>query len=487
MLSRRLIVLAAGAVIALGTGAARAAHHDPNEAGGSRPNIVVIETDDQTIEQMRVLTRTLDLIGAQGITFDNSFVSLSLCCPSRATFLTGQYAHNHGDVSNYFPFGGYQKLDHTKTLAVWLQRAGYKTSFVGKYLNGYINSQREIPPGWNDWHAAINLTYFVYKMNDNGKVRWHGSVEADYQTNVFTRRATNEIRSLSLRPQPFFLWVSYFAPHAGGPKEYDDPPGFMTTHPAPKYKGLYKEARLPKSASFNEGDVSDKPFGVRNRPVITGERIAAIRDSYEQELESLRSVDDGVERIVDALRAAGELDNTFIIFTDDNGYFHGEHRIPSGKVLVYEPSVRVPLLVRGPGVPQGLHLSQLVSNVDLAPTILDLAGAKPRGRVLDGRSLVPLFDNPASAWDTGVLLERLPNTASVAQGDGPFAAIHTKRYLYAEYDDGERELYDLAVDPDELRNVDGDPAYASVEEQLGARLADLRDCSGAGCRAAVAP
>jgi arylsulfatase A-like enzyme len=487
MLTRRVILLAAAALVALGIGAARAAHHGPNEAGDSRPNVVVIETDDQTLEEMRVLKKTQELLGQRGVTFDNSFVSLSLCCPSRATFLTGQYAHNHGVISNDAPLGGYQKLDHTRTLPVWLHKAGYRTSFVGKYLNGYRRKQNEVPPGWDDWHAAISLTYFAYKMNDNGHVNWYGSRPVDYQTDVFTEKARTEIRDLAGR-RPFFLWVSYFAPHVGGPHEYDDPPGFGTTHPAPKYQNAFTGEHLPTPPSFNEVDVSDKPVAIQSRAPLTQDRIAAMREAYQQELEALLSVDDGVEKIVEELRLDGELDNTVIIFTNDNGYFHGEHRIPSGKVLPYEQSIRVPLLIRGPGVPDGIHLKQLASNVDLAPTILDFAHAKPVGRVLDGRSLRPLFRDPTSAWDDAVLLERLPGTAAPgAAGDQPFAGVRTRRYLYAEYDNGERELYDLAADPDELHSVQDDPARAGIVAQLSGMLSELRHCRGDGCRSAVAP
>jgi N-acetylglucosamine-6-sulfatase len=485
--SARVLSVALVALAALGIGAARAAHQGRSETGDSRPNVVVIETDDQTFEEMRVLKKTQALIGRHGVTFDNSFVSLSLCCPSRATFLTGQYAHNHGVISNDPPLGGYQRLDHTTTLPVWLQKSGYRTAFVGKYLNGYRKRQNEIPPGWNDWHAAISLSYFVYKMNDNGTVNWYGSRPADYQTDVFTRKAKEEIRDLAGR-RPFFLWVSYFAPHVAGPHEYDDPPGFGTPHPAPKYQNLFTNEHLPTPPSFNEVDVSDKPLAIRNRAPLTQRRIAAMREAYQQELESLLSVDDGVEKIVDELRATGQLENTVIIFTNDNGYFHGEHRIPSGKVLPYEQSIRVPLLVRGPGVPEGLHLKQLASNVDLAPTILDFAHAKPIGRVPDGRSLRPLFRDPKAAWDDSVLLERLPGTAAAgAPGDQPFAGVRTRRYLYVEYDDGEREQYDLAVDPDELRGVQDDPAYAGIEAQLSGKLSQLRHCVGDECRSAVAP
>jgi N-acetylglucosamine-6-sulfatase len=487
---------AAGAVELGGKGAAHA-------AAKPRPNIVVVETDDQTLEEMRVMRNTLSLIGAQGTTFDNNFVTLSLCCPSRSTFLTGQYAHNHGVLTNSLPNGGYQKLDHTNTLAVWLQKAGYTTALVGKYLNGYGSkgTQTQIPPGWTEWYAGVNLSYFNWTMNQNGSLVRYGSDPAEYQTDVLTSRAVDVIRRRVPEANPLFMWVTYHAPHAGGPREPDDRAGVATVNVGPKYRNYFASAPLPNFPSFNEADVSDKPSGIRNRPLLKPARIAAIHEAYQQQLESLLAVDDGVKAIVDALRAAGELDNTLLVFADDNGFFHGQHRVPSGKVLVYEPSIRVPLLMRGPGVPKNRHLKQLVANIDLAPTIVDVAHAKP-GRVMDGKSLTPLLRNPSTLWGRDLLIERGPagqarkgtqtgeigngddgnQGKTAAPGDQRFAAIRTPRFLYAAYANGEKELYDLARDPDELNNIAGGAARSSLRAELASRLAKLRTCRGASCR-----
>jgi N-acetylglucosamine-6-sulfatase len=481
---------AAGSFVALEGQAARAK---------PRPNVVVIETDDQTVEEMRVMRNTLALIGQQGTTFDNSFVALSLCCPSRSTFLTGQYAHNHGVLTNAAPNGGFGKLDHTNTLAVWLQREGYNTALVGKYLNGY-KAADGIPPGWTEFHGGVNLAFFNWTLNDNGTLVRYGSGPANYQTDVLTQKAVDVINRRVPESKPLFMWVTYHAPHAGGPAEPDDPKGIGTVNTG-RYRDFFASEPLPGFPSFNEADVSDKPVGIRNRPVLTPERVAAIREAYQQQLESLLSVDDGVKAIVDALRARGELSNTLLVFTDDNGFFHGQHRVPSGKVLVYEPSIRVPLLMRGPGVPKNRHLQQMVANIDLAPTIVDAANAKA-ARVMDGRSLLPLLAHPSRQWGRDLLIERGPAGAkragtavgeigngddgnqgkTAAPGDQRFAAIHTPRYMYAEYGNGEKELYDLATDPDELNNVAGQPAYAALQGSLAARLAKLRTCAGAACR-----
>lgn len=496
MVKRRFYLFAAGllllsaasvaAALALAPGGARAARIPP-EPGGDRPNVVVIETDDQTSEQLRVLKKTLRLIGREGATFESSFVSFSLCCPSRATLLTGQYAHNHRVLANGPPNGGYPALDHKRTLAVWLRRAGYSTAFVGKFLNGYQARRLQIPPGWSRWYAATSLSYFNYTINENGTLHYYGSEPADYQTDVFTRKAKDVINSLSFRGRPFFLWVSYFAPHAGGPPDKDDPPGFgaTTPHPAPKYANAFAREPLPRPPGFNEADLSDKPAWMRNRSPLTAQKIAGVREVYQQQLESLLSVDDGVEKIVDALRANDQLDNTVIIFTDDNGFFHGEHRLTSGKALVYEPAIRVPLLMRGPGIRPGIRPRQMVWNGDLAPTILNLAHARHQGRVLDGRSLLPLLRDPDKRWGRDLLVERPPGAlkgVSESAPDPAFTAIRTPRFLYAEYRSGDRELYDLVRDPGETQSLHTNGAYAALRTELHRRLAGLRHCRGEACR-----
>jgi arylsulfatase A-like enzyme len=223
--------------------------------------------------------------------------------------------------------------------------------------------------------------------------------------------------------------------------------------------------------------VSDKPGFIRHRPRISAARRAAITENYRQELESLLAVDEGVVGLVEALRASGELADTLIVFTSDNGFFHGEHRVPSGKVMVYEPSIRVPLILRGPGVPAGARRRQLVSNVDLAPTILEAAGATP-GLPQDGRSLFGLLRDRGLEWGRELLIEGPTGLRAVA-----FTALRNQRYLYAEHDNGARELYDLARDPDQLESLHHDPAHQAIQARLAERLAALQICAGARCAA----
>jgi arylsulfatase A-like enzyme len=471
-----------GVVSAAVVAAAGASSHRTRagaEAPTQRPNVLVLETDDQTFAEMAVLPNVRRLIGDEGVTFDNNFVSFSLCCPSRATFLTGQYAHNNGVRGNSLPAGGYYKLDSTETLPVWLQRAGYYTAHVGKYLNEYgTRDPTEIPAGWSEWHASVDYStyrYYNYTLNENGTVTTYceDPKPTCYQTDVYAEKAAELIRRRAPQAQPFFLWVAFLAPHGGRPDDPDDP--FIDTpSPAPRHRDAFANVPLPMPPSFNEGDVSDKPRGIRSRPVLNSREIAAIQENWQQRRETLLAVDDAVATIIETLRASGELENTLILFTSDNGFFHGEHRVPFGKILLYEPSIRVPLLMRGPGIPHGVHRPQLTANVDDAPTILDAAQARP-GRVEDGVSLLPVARDGGVEIGRDLLVDNEP-------GPDHFDAIRSPHWLYAEYANGDRELYDLARDPDELESLHDDPGYAGAREALARRLHVLVSCKGASCR-----
>jgi N-acetylglucosamine-6-sulfatase len=317
----------------------------------SRPNVVVLLTDDQTVESMRVMAGARAELAGAGTTFDRSFVSNPLCCPSRATLYTGQYSHNHGVIGNRPPEGGYGRLDKSEWLPVWLQRAGYHTVHIGKFMNRYGQDSppTEVPPGWNEWYTSVDPSTYDftnYQLNENGVVRTY----SEYSTDAYSTRAVDAVRRLAPSEQPFFLSVAFLAPHSGSPRETDDPAGVFTPMPAPRHRDRFASEPLPPSTAFDEVDVSDKPRFIRRLPRLGAERVAAITENYRQELESLLAVDEGIVRVVGALREAGELDRTLIVFTSDNGFFHGEHRVPFGKVMVYEPSIRVP---RKPFRPHG--------------------------------------------------------------------------------------------------------------------------------------
>jgi arylsulfatase A-like enzyme len=446
------------------------------------PNVVLIETDDQTLESLRVMERTRALIGEQGATFENAFVSLSLCCPSRASLLTGRYAHNHGVLDIKPPWGGFERLDGRETLAVWLQRAGYATVLLGKYLNRYgRRDATEVPAGWTEWHGLVDpstYSYYRYVINDDGVLRRYGASAAEHQSDVITQRAEEIVARRAAAPEPFFLWVGYLAPHNGLPREPGDPAGRPSPVPAPRHAGAFAGEPLPRTPAFDEADVRDKPAAIRRRPRLSAGDVAAIEYHYRQELESLLAVDEGVARIVGALERTGELEDTLLVFTSDNGYLHGEHRAPGGKVLPYEPSIRVPLLMRGPGVPRGLRLPQLVANVDLAPTLLEAAGAAGAWDA-DGLSLWSFLRDPGLEAGRDLLIE---GPARRRNGLPRFAGLRTPGHLLVERDTGDRELYDLARDPHQLRNLAGSPGAAGLEAALARRLERLRWCAGAACR-----
>lgn len=449
-----------------------------------RPNVVVIMSDDQTVEEMRVMPQTRSLIGSAGMTFRNSVVTYSLCCPSRATFLTGQYPHNHGVRENGGPQGGYHKLDHTNTLPVWLQQAGYVTGHIGKYLNGYGEvDSTAIPPGYTEWYASLGKSaykYYDYKVNQNGTVVSHGSSADQYQSDFYTRKAVDFItrrgRTAAAGGKPFFLFVTYLAPHWANAAEENDPTTIQTAVPAPRHQGRFAAEVLPKSPAFNEADMTDKPASMRSRPLLTSTQKSDLQKAYRLRLESLLAVDEGVGGIIKALQNVGVLQNTLVIYTSDNGWFQGEHRIEFGKILPYEPAVKVPLLIRGPGIPMGGQNSAAVANVDLAPTIVATTGAAPR-RVMDGRSLWPLLQGQSS-WGTSpgryVMVEDSPLGGAATV----FWSIRQGRYVYTEYGNGDRELYDLAVDSAEVASRHANPTYAAIRIRLADHLAAMKTCAG---------
>ena len=482
----------------------------PTPEKEQRPNLVVIMTDDQDAASLWVMDKVNRYLTQKGTTFSNNFISYSLCCPSRASFLTGQYAHNNGVLGNIPPQGGYYALDHTNTLAVWLQTVGYQTVHIGKYLNGYgtpsasdiakvdeyippdeaslaqiaVPAALEIPPGYSQWYGLVDpftYSYYNYVINENGKLQKYGNRPQDYQTDVLTQKAVDFIEKDTVDSEPFFLVVAYVTPHAGLPQPITEP------EPPPRYKNALKNCNLPKPSSFNEKDVSDKA-SINQFKIMTPSEIKAVESSYCNRLRSLLAVDDGVERIIKALEKSDKLSNTFVFFTSDNGFMQGEHRIPQGKGFPYEESVRTPLIVLGPGVLAGKTLTQLVGNIDLAPTMMELAQAEA-DRIMDGLSLAALLKDPAPvSWRNDYLLESLQEYL--------YGALRNDRYLFAEFTitSGESkssttaaELYNFLddschkADPYQLENQAKNACYAPLQTELNKRLQALKACSGQSC------
>ena len=470
--------------LAAGLAAGLALRHGPREEAPARAapedasvksNIVVVMTDDQRLEQMSALPETRKLVGTQGVKFKRFYATDPLCCPSRATFLTGQYAHNTGVTSNGGP-NGLDALDQQDTLGVWLEQAGYRTAFVGKYLNGYgLEDPEQVPPGWSDWHALLDPStqdYLDYELNENGEITERGATTDDYKTTVLGDLAVGAVRSAARGSRPLFLYLGFNAPHS-------------PSTPATRDLGSAADVQAPRSPAFDEGNLSDKPSFLRGQPPLGSGAEARIDARNQGALESLAEVDRQVARLVEVLRAKGELGSTYIFFTSDNGYIGGEHRIEFGKLLAYEPGSQMPLLMRGPGVPAGETSDALVGNIDLAPTIAAIAGAEPTIEV-DGRSLLPLAANPEAPSGRALLIESLVRDESTFYGY-PYAAIRDGHFKYIRFDNGEEELYNLARDPYELQSLADDPAYAERKRSLAAALEQLRDCRGRGCDVSPRP
>jgi len=422
-----------------------------------RLNVVVVMTDDQDVRSLRVMRATRRLVGRRGTEFRNAFATFPLCCPSRATFLTGQYPHNHGVLSAK----GADDLDESRTVAVRLRRAGYRTGFMGKYLNGF--SGRVTPRGWDAWARLSGSKMYGYGLIENGRRVEYGEQPRDYLTDTLARKATRFI-GRSRRSRPFFLTVAPLAPHGEPSVNVSRNP-----RPAERDRRAFEDARLPNPPSFNERDMSDKPPQMQRQPLLTRRDRRKMRERYQDRLASLLAADDLVRKVMKRLRRSGELASTVIMITSDNGFLLGEHRL-KGKRWLYEESVRVPLIMRGPQIPVGQSRSQIVGNIDLAPTILDLANV-PGARGMDGRSLVPLADDPAVARDREILFRNANSTA-----------IRTPNFMYADHKRGASELYDMRRDPFQLHSLHQDPRFQDEKAELARRLDRLETCAADSCR-----
>ena len=424
-------------------------------ATSRRPDIVLILTDDQRFDTLWAMPTVQSELVAKGVEFTNGYVSNPVCCPSRSSILTGKYSHSTGVNTNHpkQPFGGFPAFHDTSTVATWLQEAGYRTALMGKYLNGYGSSY--VPPGWDRWFVTWDEgAYFDYTANDDGTLRSYGSDREDYGTDVLADQATDLIRSTD-RGQPLFL---YFAPHA--------PHGPAT--PAPRDEKRFSDLDVWRPANYDETDVTDKPGYIRSHRRLLESTQPSIDRFRRDQYRALRSVDRAVAKILDALTDTGRLSNTLIVFTSDNGMLWGEHRW-SSKMVPYEESIRVPFVVRDDArITTPRSDDRLVLNIDLAPTFADVAGI--RATTVEGRSLVPLLSSSRTPWRTDFLMEHL----NLGPGGVPtYCGVHSRRYVYVDYETGEEELYDLDRDPFQLTNVAENRTYRDVLRTSRDRLRRL--------------
>jgi N-acetylglucosamine-6-sulfatase len=427
----------------------------PQVADQGKPNMVFILTDDldaRLLQEHLEDYPNLQELAANGTTFENAFVTNPVCCPSRATILRGQYSHNHGVLTNFPPRGGFEKFEslgrEESTVATWLHGEGYRTVLIGKYLNGKPRGHK--PPGWDELYGG-------------------GGKTGTYPTDHYASKASEFIRSMKGKRRPFFMYLATKAPHA--PAE-----------PAPRHADAFPGAQAPRPPSFNEEDVSDKPTWIREMDLLRSEQIDEIDELYRNRLQSMLAVDEMIGQLVDSLEYSGKLENTYIFFTSDNGRTTGEHRRQKGKLSAYETDIRVPLIVRGPGMPEGTVREHLVLNNDFAPTFAELGGVSPPSFV-DGSSLTPLLNTnppPPSDWRSGFLVEGYGNKGESMPA---YKAVRTEDHLWVEYATDERELYDLSEDPYELQSQH-DTAPDNLKQDLASRLNKLRDCAAEGCRKA---
>ena len=439
-----------------------------------RPNIILIMTDDQPPQTVAYMPTVKNILMAEGVIFENAFNTTPLCCPSRASMLTGEYAHNHKVYTNRFPMGGAKKFDDDSTVAVWLQEAGYRTGFFGKYLNAYrtLRPSGLVPPGWSDWSVFLgndtkddrrkpNLQYFFnFTMSENGTVVEYPKRKSNYGADIVTTQAVNFINDS--RDEPFFQIISYYNPHSPyiWAKRHDD---------AFRNEWKWDQYRPP---NFNEKNIRDKPEYIAELEPFSPEEVDI---TYKQIIRSLLSVDDGVASVLNVLNQTGLEEHTIIIFMTDNGLTAGDHRFGFSKNCPYEACIKTPLIFYGPGRYTPRKESYLVANIDIAPTFADLAGADTPESV-NGLSLIPLLEaETTTSWRDAILLEHWPTEQGTGSIIPEFYSVRTMEWKYTEYETDERELYDLVNDPYELDNLADKWKYRELQAELKVRLDILKE------------
>ena len=420
-------------------------------AGDAQPNVVVIVTDDQRWDELDGMPIVQRELMANGVTFTNGFVVNPLCCPSRASILTGQWSHTSGVYRQIPPYGRFEALRDGSTMATWLDGAGYDTALVGKYLDGYQHPALSgyVPPGWDRWVAFVHSSYENYSLTVDGRVSEHAD---DYATDVLAAYADEFVRSAE---GPLFLYFAPPAPHA----------------PATAGPGLADAAvptPPPAPASLDEADVSDKPAYVRALPRLGESGVAASAEFRADQERTLLSTDRAVGGILQALADTGRLQNTLIVYMSDNGILLGEHRWTK-KEVPYDEAIRIPFVVRFDAAngPRGILDERLVLNVDVAPTVADAAGVAAPGS--EGSSVLPVLRGEDQSWRHDFLVEHMAGRNPVPT----YCAVRSESAMYVRYETGEEELYDLAADPFELSNLAGEPARAVELDAARRRLAEL--------------
>jgi N-acetylglucosamine-6-sulfatase len=416
---------------------------------GKKANVVFILTDDMSWNLVRFMPN-LKKMQTQGTTFKNYFVTNSLCCPSRSSILTGKYPHGTGVLTNIAPKGGYEvfksKGNETKTFGNALKGDTFFTAIMGKYLNGYKATTAADVPGWSEWAlSASAYDNFDYFLNENGDSKHYGNAQEDYLTDVLSRKGSAFIKARS-KEQNFLIELATFTPHA-------------PYTPAPRHANDFPDAKVPRGGAYAVRPNDDDPAWLRAIPPLSEDTKDKLDGEYRKRAQSVEAIDDMIGKLRAAVADAGRTNDTYFIFSSDNGYHLGEHSLVRGKQTAFDHDIRVPLMVIGPGVPAGKQDEHIVANIDLCPTFTELGGVRPpEGN--QGHSLVPLLkgENPAD-WRDAVLIEHVdpdtgPDDPDQQDHTPPsYNAIRTASNVYVEYGTGEKEFHDLEKDPDELNNT----------------------------------
>jgi N-acetylglucosamine-6-sulfatase len=462
----------------------------PAAVAGGRPNIVFVLTDDLSMNLLRFMPQ-VQTMQRHGLTFQDYFVSDSLCCPSRSSIFTGNFPHDTGVFSNVGAQGGfhvfYERGEEQSTFAVALKRAGYRTAMMGKYLNGYMGGPGAplgvpatyVPPGWTKWDVGGQAyPEFDYTLNENGTLHAYGHQPSDYLTDVLAREGVDFIDGSATAHKPFFLELATFAPH-------------LPYTPAPRDANDFPGLTAPRPPSF---DVlpTDAPRWLANHEPLTSTQIDRINSAFRLRAQSVQAVDDMILQIKRALAANGLSNNTYIVFSSDNGLHTGEYRLMPGKMTAFDTDIHVPLVVTGPGVAPGTRTDAMAENVDLAKTFAGIGGTTLPG---DGHTLLPLLlGQMPTDWRNAILVEHHgpdlrgvdPDFQQPASGSPrTYRAMRTHQFLYVEYDNGEREFYDLRRDPFELDNIASRLTTPELT-LLHAELSAIKGChDGAECWSAM--